>query len=129
MGQQKHLAYPAHTFEVSVAQVQVRDWRPLQCRNIAWHQRRVRFENSRDLDDGVCVALQGNTAGLVHLSSNSSLMHVTSGDIGAFTGMPLKELNMAGCGYDRSTRKSKITGIAHPSLGRRVGEGSKQHID
>ena len=76
MGQQKHLAYPARTFEVSaaaanadssiasgvsiaVAQVQVRDWRPLQCRNIAWHQRRVRFENGRDLDDGVtqCVAL------------------------------------------------------------------------
>ena len=45
------LAYPARTFEASASQVQVRDWRPLQCRNIAWHQRRVRFENGRDLDD------------------------------------------------------------------------------
>ena len=60
---------------------------------------------------------QGNTAGLVHLSSNSSLMRVTSGDIGAFTGMPLKVLNMAGCGYDLNSGESKITGIAHPSLG------------
>ena len=31
---------------------------------------------------------------------HTHLYHVNTGDIGAFAGMPLETLNMAGCGYD-----------------------------
>ena len=50
------------------------------------------------------------------ITSHHFLHFTNSGDIGVFKDMPLKELNMRGCGYNFDTYKSKITGMSRVSV-------------